>query len=99
MYKKQMTEIVNGTSKLSIDEQAQLISEAINKRFYMFDKGIKVGVAKAKDDKYIELKLHPRYKDNVERYMQVVRSRNALLKLLQDLLAMLPAVPPCLQKG
>lgn len=48
--------------------------DAINKRFHTFDKGIKSGVAKAKDDKYIELKLHPRYKDNIQRYVAVVRS-------------------------
>ncbi len=51
------------------------IQDVVNKRFQVFDKGmIKTGVAKAKDDKYIELKLHPRYKDNVQRYMAIVRS-------------------------
>jgi flagellar basal body P-ring protein FlgI len=51
------------------------IQEAINKRFHTFDKGsTKTGVAKAFDDKYIELKLHPRYKDNVHRYIAVIRS-------------------------
>lgn len=33
MYKKQLTEIVNGTSKLSLEEQERLISEAYNKHF------------------------------------------------------------------
>ena len=50
------------------------IETAINKRFHSFEKGIKVGVAKAKTNEYIELKLHPRYKDNVQRYVAVVRS-------------------------
>jgi hypothetical protein len=50
------------------------IANAINKRFHTFQKGIKVGVAKAKTDKYIDLMIHPRYKENVDRYMQVVRS-------------------------
>jgi len=51
------------------------IQNAVNARFQVFDKGsIKTGVAKAWDEKYIELKLHPRYKDNVQRYMAVVRS-------------------------
>lgn len=50
------------------------IQEAVNSRFHTFDKGIKIGMAKAKDDKYVELKLHPRYKDNIARYMAVVRS-------------------------
>jgi len=50
------------------------IERAVNKRFYLNEKGVKVGVAKAKTDEYIELKLHPRYKDNVQRYVAVVRS-------------------------
>ncbi len=50
------------------------IETAINKRFHTFRKGVKVGVAKAKDDHFIELQLHPEYKGNVERYMRVVRS-------------------------
>lgn len=51
------------------------VQNAVNARFQVFDKGtIKTGVAKAWDEKYIELKLHPRYKDNVQRYMAVVRS-------------------------
>ena len=50
------------------------IETAVNKRFYLNEKGVKVGVAKAKTDEYIELKLHPRYKDNVRRYVDVVRA-------------------------
>ncbi len=51
------------------------IETAINRRFHIYDKGgIKVGVAKAKTDKYLELQVHPRYKDNIHRYMAVVRS-------------------------
>jgi flagellar basal body P-ring protein FlgI len=50
------------------------IETAINKRFHTYEKGIKVGVAKAKTNEYVELKLHPRYKDNVQRYVAVVRS-------------------------
>ncbi|MBC8457113.1 MAG: hypothetical protein ISS17_01475 [Bacteroidales bacterium] len=33
MYKKQMREIINGTTKMTFDEQVQAISEAINKNF------------------------------------------------------------------
>jgi hypothetical protein len=33
MYKKQLQEIVSGTSKLSLDDQQRLISEAVNKNF------------------------------------------------------------------
>ncbi len=50
------------------------IANAVNKRFHTFEKGVKVGVANAKTEKYIELAVHPRYKDNIERYVQVVRS-------------------------
>ena len=49
-------------------------AEAVNKRFHSYYKGIKTGVANAKDDKSIVLKVHPDYKDNVQRYVQVVRA-------------------------
>lgn len=50
------------------------IGNAINQRFHSFEGGIKHGVATPETDKYIELVVHPRYKDNVERYMRVVRA-------------------------
>ncbi len=50
------------------------IGTAINRRFHTFEHGIKVGVAVPKTDEYILIKLHPRYKDNIERYMRVLRS-------------------------
>lgn len=50
------------------------IQEVINRRFHTFDRGNKVGVAKAKTDETIELVMHPRYFDNVERYLRVIRS-------------------------
>ena len=54
---------------------AARVQDAINKRFTFFDeRNIKQGVANAQNDRYVELKLHPRYKDNVQRYMAVVRS-------------------------
>lgn len=53
---------------------AAKIETAINRRFHSFEKGVKVGMAKAKDDHYIQLDLHPRYKENVQRYMAVVRA-------------------------
>jgi hypothetical protein len=53
---------------------SSLVGTAINKRFHVYDKGIKVGVAKPKTDELIELTVHPRYKDNIERYMRVIRS-------------------------
>ena len=50
------------------------VETAVNRRFNLIEKGSKVGVAKAKTDKYVELRIHPRYKDNVPRYLAVVRS-------------------------
>ena len=50
------------------------IENAVNKRFHSFEKGIKIGVAKAKTEEYVELTVHPRYKDNIRRYMDVVRA-------------------------
>jgi len=50
------------------------IANAINKRFHSFESGLKVGAATAKTDKYVELLLHPRYKDNVQRYIKIVRA-------------------------
>ncbi|MDH3717362.1 MAG: flagellar basal body P-ring protein FlgI [Planctomycetota bacterium] len=68
------------------------IGTAINKRFHVTNRGIKSGVAKPKNDGYVELELHPRYKDNLDRYLRVVQSialreseaeRNVRLRLLE----------------
>jgi flagellar basal body P-ring protein FlgI len=53
---------------------SQLTSRAVNERFCTYDEGRRAGVATPKTDEFIELKLHPRYKENVSRYMRVVRS-------------------------
>jgi flagellar basal body P-ring protein FlgI len=54
---------------------ASLVASAINKRFHSTKgRNIQEGVAKAHTDQYIELAIHPRYKDNIQRYMLVVRS-------------------------
>lgn len=50
------------------------IQEVVNRRFHTFEHGNKVGVATAKTDEMIELKVHSRYHDNIERYIRVVRS-------------------------
>lgn len=50
------------------------VASAINLRFHTFSEGAKEGVAKAKDNQYIELTVHPRYKDNIERYVRILRS-------------------------
>jgi hypothetical protein len=54
--------------------QATLISGAINSRFFTFDAGVKKGVATAKRDNYIDLAVSPRYKQNLARYLRVVRN-------------------------
>lgn len=59
------------------DKSARLatqIGQAINRRFHAFVRGIKQGVANPKSDERIDLKIHPRYKDNLARYIRVVRS-------------------------
>jgi len=50
------------------------IETAINRRFYVIRQGVQEGVAKAKTNEYVEVRLHPRYKNNISRYMAVVRS-------------------------
>jgi len=50
------------------------VATVVNNRFHTVQKSIQVGVAKAKTDQLIELTIHPRYKDNVDRYVQVVRA-------------------------
>lgn len=53
---------------------SQSIGKSINSRFYAFIEGQKKGVATPKTDGFVELVIHPRYADNVSRYMQVVRN-------------------------
>lgn len=50
------------------------IGSAVNRRFHTFDAGMQQGVAEPKTDEFVVLKVHPRYKDNVERYIRVVRA-------------------------
>jgi hypothetical protein len=50
------------------------VANAVNRRFHAFQKGLKVGVATPKTGKFVDLAVDPRYKDNVDRYMQVVRA-------------------------
>ncbi len=50
------------------------IADAINRRFFFFDGTTRRGVAKAVEDDYIELELHPRYEGSLGRYVAVVRA-------------------------
>jgi flagellar basal body P-ring protein FlgI len=53
---------------------SQDIAHAIDHRFYTFVEGRKQGVAIPKTGDFIDVVIHPRYKDNVARYMQVLRN-------------------------
>jgi flagellar basal body P-ring protein FlgI len=53
---------------------SQTVAKAVSDRFHTYVDGRRMGVAVPKRDDYIELMLHPRYKDNVGRYMRVVRN-------------------------
>jgi flagellar basal body P-ring protein FlgI len=53
---------------------AAQIGQAINHRFHSFSRGIKQGMANPRTDERIDLKVHPRYKDNIARYIRVVRA-------------------------
>ena len=65
--------LIIATEKQSVRLSRQL-GNAINRRFHTYIDGKKVGIASPKTDEYIELLLHPRYKDNVNRFMRVLRS-------------------------
>ena len=67
------------------------IGDGINRRFHAVIKGSKRGVATPKTDRFIELEVPPIYKNNLARYIRVVRSiavveppagRHARLELL-----------------
>ena len=50
------------------------IGDAINKRFHTFDRGLQKKMANPQTDERITLAIHPRYQDNISRYLRVVRS-------------------------
>lgn len=60
-------------SHQSITKSAR-VGELINQRFHVYHQGIQQGVATPKTNEFIQLDVHPRYKDNVFRYIQVVRA-------------------------
>jgi flagellar basal body P-ring protein FlgI len=53
---------------------SQQIAKSINHRFYTFVDGRKRGVANPKTGEFIDVIIHPRYSENVGRYMQVLSS-------------------------
>ncbi|WDQ14704.1 flagellar basal body P-ring protein FlgI [Rhodopirellula sp. P2] len=50
------------------------IAQAINNRFYFFDGSTRRGIAEPIEDDFIQLDVHPRYRNNVARLMAVVRA-------------------------
>ncbi len=53
-------------------KMSKLIGAAINQRFDTFVHGIKQGAAVPKRDNFIELIVHPRYRENIIRYFRVI---------------------------
>jgi Flagellar P-ring protein len=70
---------------------SQQIASSVNRRFFTYVSGRKQGVATPKTDEFIDLIVQPRYKDNVARYMRIVRnlSVNESPHELQDRLLLL----------
>ncbi len=50
------------------------IGEAINGRFHIYTNGDKQGVATPRRDTFISLAVHPRYRDNLTRYIRVIQN-------------------------
>ncbi len=51
---------------------ASQLTAAINDRFYFFDGSKRSGIAKAIEDDFIEVQVHPRYRHNIHRLMAVI---------------------------
>jgi len=50
------------------------VGKAVNARFHVYDRGSKQGVATPKRNNFVELLVHPRYRDNLVRYMRVIQA-------------------------
>ncbi|NNE00597.1 MAG: flagellar biosynthesis protein FlgI, partial [Pirellulaceae bacterium] len=53
-------------------KMASDIAAAINNRFFFFDGSTRRGIAKAVEDDYVEVEVHPRYRGNEYRMMSVI---------------------------
>jgi len=53
-------------------KMAQQLADAINQRFYFYDGTTRGGIAKAREDDFIEISVHPRYRRNIHRMMALV---------------------------
>lgn len=50
------------------------LASAINRRFFFFDGTTRRGIAKAKEDDFLEMEPHPRYRQNIPRMMAVIQA-------------------------
>lgn len=50
------------------------LAAAINRRFFFFDGTTRRGIAKAKEDDFLEMETHPRYRKNIPRMMAVIQA-------------------------
>ncbi|HBJ38072.1 MAG TPA: flagellar biosynthesis protein FlgI [Planctomycetaceae bacterium] len=48
------------------------LAEAINQRLYFYDGATRGGIATAREDDFIEIGVHPRYRRNIHRMMAVI---------------------------
>lgn len=55
-------------------KMSKAIADAINRRLFFFDGTTRRGIATAMEDDFIEIEVHPRYRDNVPRMMQVIHA-------------------------
>ncbi len=53
---------------------SQTVAKAVSDRFHTYVDGRRQGVATPKTDEFIEIAMHPRYRENVGRYMRVIRN-------------------------
>ncbi len=53
---------------------SRAVADAINRRFHIYHRGTKQGASEAKRDRFIQLRVHPQYYDNVIRYVRVIQN-------------------------
>lgn len=71
---KERTLGLNLRSEFQSVRNTSRIADRIGNRFHHYDHGQKKSLAEAKNDQYVQLKVHPRYKDNYPRYLNVIKN-------------------------
>lgn len=71
---KERTLGLNLRSEFQSVRNTSRIADRIGARFHYHDHGQKKSLAEAKNDQYVQLKVHPRYKDNYPRYLNVIKN-------------------------